>query len=266
MKNKILLVGSIARGEKNSKDIDLVTNINLDIITNILKKFGAKVLKNGSKYSKYLLDGINYDFWKADNNQEFDSLKVMRTIEKGHNIGYRKIAKENGFLLNDRGLFKQNKRIHFKTEKELRGLIGLKTGSGKPVDIDLYNKIKNEIYKKYPKHSLFRSALIVKKYEEEGGKFKGKPAKMNINKWFNQEWLSANDYLRGEIVPCGSSNTLEKYKEYPLCRPKKILEKLKKPELEKMIKTKNDLKQNHLISKKVLGTNKFNIKATNTGL
>ncbi len=135
-----------------------------------------------------------------------------------------------------------------------------------PVDIDLYNKIKKEVYAKYPKHSLFRSALLVKEYKRQGGEYKGVQNDMNIKKWFKQDWLSANDYLRDKIVPCGSSNTQGKYNEYPLCRPRKILEKLSKPDLKKMIDEKNKIQSKQLKTSKVLHTKKYNIKSTVTGL
>jgi hypothetical protein len=134
-----------------------------------------------------------------------------------------------------------------------------------PNDINLYNKIKKDIYEKYPKHSLFRSALIVKEYKKQGGTYKGKNNKMNINKWFKQDWISANDYLRNKIIKCGNANTQEDYNEYPLCRPKKILDKLSDEELKKMISEKNKLKSKHMNTSKVLNTKKFNVKSTLTG-
>ena len=38
-----------------------------------------------------------------------------------------------------------------------------------PKDESLYEKIKKEIYTKYPKHSAYRSGLLVMKYKEEEG-------------------------------------------------------------------------------------------------
>ena len=35
-----------------------------------------------------------------------------------------------------------------------------------PVDKKLYNKTKREIFKKYPKHSAYRSGILVKKYKK----------------------------------------------------------------------------------------------------
>lgn len=36
-----------------------------------------------------------------------------------------------------------------------------------PLNKELYLKVKKEVYKKYPKHSAYRSGLLVKKYKEE---------------------------------------------------------------------------------------------------
>ena len=36
-----------------------------------------------------------------------------------------------------------------------------------PTDKELYEKIKKEIYLKNPKHSAYRSGMIVKRYKEE---------------------------------------------------------------------------------------------------
>ena len=41
-------------------------------------------------------------------------------------------------------------------------------------DIKMYDKIKIEIYNKIPKHSAYRSGLLVKKYKEEFIKKYGK--------------------------------------------------------------------------------------------
>lgn len=155
-----------------------------------------------------------------------------------------------------------------KAESQLKA-IGINSdldGGAKPVNQELYSKIKDEVYKKYPKHSLFRSALLVKKYLDQGGKYHGKENQMNIKKWFKQNWLSANDYLRDKIVKCGEANTQEEYDEYPLCRPKAILDKLTKPEIKKMVDEKNKIGKKQLKTKSILGTDEFNIKSTKTGM
>lgn len=168
-----------------------------------------------------------------------------------------------------------------------------------PVDKILYDKIKKRIYKEQPNHSLYRSARIVKEYKKAGGEYeyvkkskssrssknnsknnsvnrsiknnksksKSKSKKeMNIPLWFNQKWISINDYIRGNIKPCGSTDTFVLYKEYPLCRPLQIAKSLSNKELKKMINEKNKLKKKPLITQKILGTDKFNIKPTKSGI
>lgn len=136
-----------------------------------------------------------------------------------------------------------------------------------PTNQILYNKIKDEVYKKYPKHSLYRSALIQKLYQAEGGKYSGKiDEKMNIKKWFKQEWVSLNDWLRGYEIKCGNSDTQKKYGEYPLCRPKAIAEKLTKPQIKEMISEKNKLKSKPLKTEKIIKSKKLNVKSTNKGV
>lgn len=83
-----------------------------------------------------------------------------------------------------------------------------------------YKKAYNQADKLYGTNSsIYRSAYIVKKYKELGGKFKGAPptASKGLKRWIEREqWIHVIPYLsRGEIVPCGSSNKIEP------CRPLK---------------------------------------------
>ena len=58
-----------------------------------------------------------------------------------------------------------------------------------PTDKKLYEKVKAEIYKKYPKHSAYRSGLLVKEYKSQGGKYSGKENQSTgLNRWFREEW------------------------------------------------------------------------------
>ena len=43
-----------------------------------------------------------------------------------------------------------------------------------PANKKLYEKVKAEIYKKHPKHSAYRSGLLVQEYKRQGGTYKGK--------------------------------------------------------------------------------------------
>ena len=58
-----------------------------------------------------------------------------------------------------------------------------------PSNPKLYEQVKNEIYKKNPVHSTYRSALLVKTYKERGGTYKGKENKSSgLNLWFDSKW------------------------------------------------------------------------------
>ena len=58
-----------------------------------------------------------------------------------------------------------------------------------PSDKKLYEKVKEEIYNKYPKHSAYRSGLLVKEYKSRGGKYIGKENdSTGLNLWFRSEW------------------------------------------------------------------------------
>ena len=65
-----------------------------------------------------------------------------------------------------------------------------------PINQKLYNEVKKEIYKKYPKHSAYRSGLLVKEYKRRGGKYSGSENKKEgLNRWFAEEWRNQ----RGQV-------------------------------------------------------------------
>ena len=73
-----------------------------------------------------------------------------------------------------------------------------------PKDIKLYNKTKRNIFKKYPKHSAYRSGILVKKYKQNFTKKYGKKRtpyigkkskKRGLNRWFREKWTNQ----RGKI-------------------------------------------------------------------
>ena len=73
-----------------------------------------------------------------------------------------------------------------------------------PNDKKLYNKTKQYIYKKYPKHSAYRSGLLVQEYKKRFSKkygkkrdpYKGKKTeKRGLGRWFREKWVNQ----RGEI-------------------------------------------------------------------
>tara|TARA_B110000879_G_C11180319_1_gene517951 strand:+ start:1544 stop:2515 length:972 start_codon:yes stop_codon:yes gene_type:complete len=68
-----------------------------------------------------------------------------------------------------------------------------------PKDQQLYNKTKKQIYNKYPKHSAYRSGILVQKYKQNFTKKYGKLAspyigkknkKVGLSRWFDEKWLN----------------------------------------------------------------------------
>jgi len=72
-----------------------------------------------------------------------------------------------------------------------------------PVDKKLYENIKILVYKKYPKHSAYRSGILVKEYKKKfkikhGNKnpYLGlKTTKKGLARWFLEDWRNQ----RGEL-------------------------------------------------------------------
>ena len=65
-----------------------------------------------------------------------------------------------------------------------------------PLDKELYNKIKKEIWEQYKKPSAYRSAQLVKKYKEAGGTYSGeRDINQGISRWIREKWSNQ----RGEV-------------------------------------------------------------------
>lgn len=127
MKN-VYVVGSIARGKEKPNDIDLVSTEKLKKLAEYFEFFFSdNIIFNivGNKRLNLTIDDINVDVWYAEEDEK-DEMLVMRTIDKGHAIAYRKKAKQMGYKLNDYGLFDGDEKIHFSTEQELRNLLNIK--------------------------------------------------------------------------------------------------------------------------------------------
>ena len=57
-----------------------------------------------------------------------------------------------------------------------------------PTNTKLYEEGKKEIYAKYPKHSAYRSGLLVQEYKKRGGGYSGDKSKGSLGRWFKEEW------------------------------------------------------------------------------
>lgn len=73
-----------------------------------------------------------------------------------------------------------------------------------PSDSKLYERVKKRVYEEIPKHSAYRSGILVKRYKQEFQKkygnskspYKGeRPVHSGLTRWFQEEWVNQ----RGEI-------------------------------------------------------------------
>lgn len=78
-----------------------------------------------------------------------------------------------------------------------------------PSDSKLYERVKKKVYEEIPKHSAYRSGILVKRYKQEFSKkygnskspYKGEKPRLNrkeltgLTRWFKEKWVNQ----RGEI-------------------------------------------------------------------
>jgi hypothetical protein len=78
-----------------------------------------------------------------------------------------------------------------------------------PTDLVLYERVKKRVYQEIPKHSAYRSGILVKRYKEAFSKkygnskspYKGERPGLTqkeltgLTRWFNEKWVNQ----RGEI-------------------------------------------------------------------
>lgn len=104
-----------------------------------------------------------------------------------------------------------------------------------PKNKKLYEKVKKEIYKKIPKHSAYRSGLIVKEYKKRGGTYIGdKPINKGLDRWFKEDWRTQDGK---KTFTKGKTNIFRPTKRITKDTPKTMGE-LTKKEKERAIKEK----------------------------
>jgi len=104
-----------------------------------------------------------------------------------------------------------------------------------PMNMNLYNKVKEQADKIYKKPSAYKSGYIVKKYKELGGTYSGKKTSSGLTSWYREKWTDIgnkrSDGRNASGKPFGQSL-------YPVYRPTKRVNK-KTPLLVSEIDPKN---------------------------
>lgn len=77
------------------------------------------------------------------------------------------------------------------------------SGSPSPSDPALYNRVKARVYSQNPKHSAYRSGMVVKAYKQAFSKkhgasrspYRGSRRSGSLSRWFKEKWVNQ----RGEV-------------------------------------------------------------------
>lgn len=122
---KIEIAGSIRRGEKNPRDIDIVLIPKYKDNLEEFMKTKGKFLQGGEHESTWKINGINVELYYT-NEDEWGAELLAYSSKKGSGIGLRIYARKKGFKLTQHGLFdrKTGKKIASKTEKEIYNDLG----------------------------------------------------------------------------------------------------------------------------------------------
>jgi hypothetical protein len=70
---------------------------------------------------------------------------------------------------------------------------------------DLYKQARKMADKVYKRAGAYKNMYLTRKYQELGGKYKGKKTS-KLKTWREERWISVKDYLEGKKVECGDSN------------------------------------------------------------
>ena len=122
---KIQIAGSIRRGKKNPKDIDLVLiPKDREKLEEFMAKKGEK-LQGGEHESSWFIKRIKVELYYTG-EEDWGATLLAYSSKKGAGIGLRIIARLKGFKLTPRGLFnrKTGERIAGKTEREIYHALG----------------------------------------------------------------------------------------------------------------------------------------------
>lgn len=125
-----IIAGSYRRGNQMSSDVDLLVSYDgpIDDVLIQLKKLNLIVYAQGkekvSALTKWKGKYLKMDIMKSV-NAVYPYFMLYLTGSKNNNIMMRAVAKRKGLLLNQNGLYKDNKFIPLSSEKEIFKYLGI---------------------------------------------------------------------------------------------------------------------------------------------
>jgi DNA polymerase/3'-5' exonuclease PolX len=116
------ICGSIRRERPDVGDVDIVVVGNQYLNARLVELCGVQ--KNGKPKKKYLLNGVQIDFYLADSS-DLGAQLLMWTGSKTFNIRCRREAKIRDILLNQYGAWFEGRRIAGETEGDVLATLGM---------------------------------------------------------------------------------------------------------------------------------------------
>lgn len=133
----LILVGSVKRGEKSNKDIDIIAVVRdkRQLTSNFLASAtinttNFKVISAGKRRARYKYKGKNIDVFLFT-RKELPYALFQYNSSKAYNIRIRAYAKRKGYILNQYGIFRANtgRRAYgtsaIKKEKDIAKFLGV---------------------------------------------------------------------------------------------------------------------------------------------
>lgn len=118
------IAGSLRRGKEMVRDADIVIAEPVNMKT-LRKMRKLRVLEAGDEKIRVRVNGFQADIVVTD-PEHHGAAWLYLTGPREFNLAMRSRAKEAGFKLNQRGLWKDDKLIASRTEKEIFAALGLK--------------------------------------------------------------------------------------------------------------------------------------------
>src|SRR6266852_3932485 len=127
---QIEVAGSYRRRRETIGDLDIVVTSDGKDSAKVMDRFVtygevAEVISKGETRATVKLRGALQVDLRAVEPDAYGAALVYFTGSKAHNIELRKIAQEQGYKLNEYGLFKGTRRVAGRTEEEIYAKLGL---------------------------------------------------------------------------------------------------------------------------------------------
>jgi|SRR5579884_2256619 len=120
---RVFVTGSIRRRKSQVGDIDVVVVSPSKDPRELLQTCGASVEQGGTERAFGFFDGMAVNVWRCA-PESLGAMLFYTTGPAQYQVGYRMKAKRAGFLLNERGLFRNGKKVAGETEESIYKALG----------------------------------------------------------------------------------------------------------------------------------------------